>query len=142
MRCHSRSGQPSGLLFQKRWAPSRQENKTPQGEEAYLRFARGDETRDSALRKTARSNSGLNAETRMGRYSADGEDFSLDIPFYRTRQLHSTALDSGGSNRTWSQLYWTFTADETGILRRGRYHLKFLVSLRGQREFLLPQRRI
>jgi hypothetical protein len=27
-------------------------NKTPQGEEAYLRFARGDETRDSALRKT------------------------------------------------------------------------------------------
>jgi hypothetical protein len=43
-------------------------NKTPQGEEAYLRFARGDETRDSALRKTARSNSGLNAETRMGRY--------------------------------------------------------------------------
>jgi hypothetical protein len=54
----------------------------------------------------------------------------------------STDLDSGGSNRTWSQLYWTFTADETGLLRRGRYHLKFLVSLRGQREFLLPQRRI
>src|SRR5271165_3164677 len=53
--------------FRKRWAPSRQ-GKNPQGEEAYLRFARGDETRDSALRKTARSSSGLNAETRMGRY--------------------------------------------------------------------------
>jgi hypothetical protein len=68
MRSHSRSGQPSGLMFQKRWAPSRQEIKPHRGEEAYLRFARRDETKDSALRKTARSNSGeeLNAETRMG----------------------------------------------------------------------------
>ena len=46
----------------------RDQGKTPQGKEAYLRFARVDDTRDSALRKTARSNSGLNAETRMGRY--------------------------------------------------------------------------
>jgi hypothetical protein len=46
-------------------------------------FARGDETRLLGLRKTARSNSGgLNAEPRGG--IRHGEDFSLDIPFYRT----------------------------------------------------------
>ena len=57
-------------------------------------------------------------------------------------RLHSTDLDSGCSNLTWSRLYRIFNADESGILRRERYHLKFLVSLRGQREFLLLQRRI
>ena len=47
--------------------PSRQRNKTHKGEQTYLGFARGDETRLLGLRKTARPNSGgLNAETRIG----------------------------------------------------------------------------
>jgi len=43
---------------------------------------------------------------------------------------------------TRSQLYRTFTAYESGILRKGRYHLNFLFSLRGQKEFLLLRKRI
>ena len=68
MRCHSCSGQPSGLFVSENdGRPSRQRNKTHKGEETYLRFARGDETRLLGLRKTARSDSGgLNAETRTG----------------------------------------------------------------------------
>ena len=59
MRCHSCSGQPSGLLFQKTMdARHDSETKLTGGEETYLRFARGDETRLLGLRKIARSNSG------------------------------------------------------------------------------------
>jgi hypothetical protein len=64
------------------------------------------------------------------------------VDYFPQADFHNTSLDSSCSNRTCSQLCRTFTADESGILRRGRYHLKFLVSLRGQREFLLLQRRI
>jgi hypothetical protein len=45
MRCHSCSGHPSGLLFQKTMDAVTTGNKTHRGEETYLRFARGDETR-------------------------------------------------------------------------------------------------
>src|SRR5580704_9978593 len=52
-----------------------------------LRLARGDQSRPLDLRKTTLGvdvqTVGLNAE-KKNRRPADGEDFSLDIPFYRT----------------------------------------------------------
>ena len=62
--------------------PSRQRNKTHKGEETYLHFARGDETKLLGLRKTTRPNSrGLNAETRMAGIEPMGEISLLTFLF-------------------------------------------------------------
>jgi hypothetical protein len=104
MRCHSCSGQPSGLLFQKTMgAVTTGKKPTGGGERISASHTRGDETRTSALEEDHSRLGmhaqivGLNAETRMGRYSAAGEDFSLDIPFYRTSRLVTNAFPNQGS---------------------------------------------
>ncbi len=82
MRCQSSSGQPSGLLFQKRWAPSRQEIKPHRGRKRIC--ASHAETKQGllGLRKTARPNSGgLNAETGMGGIEPIGKIFLLTFLF-------------------------------------------------------------
>ena len=65
--------------------PSRQRNGTSttakwnhRGEEAYLRFARGDETRLLGLRKTARSNSGAECRDKNGRLSPPMHSLTTD----------------------------------------------------------------
>src|SRR5260370_16649981 len=90
MRCHSSSGQPSGLLFQKTTGAVTTAKWNHREEEAYLRFARGDENRALGLRKTSLrlrvhvQTVGLNAETKKGSVPTRRGNMSLDIPFYRT----------------------------------------------------------
>src|SRR6266567_1210120 len=89
MRCHSSSGQPSGLLFQKRLAPSRQRNGTIRegkrisASHAETKHGTGPE-QDHSRSRSARSNSWAECRDKWDRHRANGGDFSLDIPFYRT----------------------------------------------------------
>src|SRR5260370_10567814 len=106
MRCHSSSGQPSGLLFQKRLAPSRQRNGTTRerkrisASHAKTKHGTGPEE-DHSRSRSARSNSWAECRDKWDRHRAEGEiflltflfigpassrrgDLSLDIPFYRT----------------------------------------------------------
>jgi hypothetical protein len=88
MRCHSCSGQPSGLLFQKNNGRRHDSGMEPQrrGRVSPLRKA---ETKQSTQPEEHHPRSrecmlkqwGLNAETRMERHSAEGEVFLLTFHF-------------------------------------------------------------
>jgi hypothetical protein len=86
MRCHSYSGQPSGLLFQKTIGAVTTAKWNHTGEGAYLCFARGDENRALGLRKTTLGGVhvhtvGLNAETNGTGIEPKGEIFLLTFLF-------------------------------------------------------------
>jgi hypothetical protein len=103
MRCRSSSGQPSGLLFQKRLAPSRQRNGTTRegkrisASHAERKHGTGPEE-DHSRSRSARSNSRAECRDKWDRHRAEGGDFSLDIPFYRT-----SPVERFGVNRELTQ---------------------------------------
>src|SRR5258708_37297816 len=83
MRCHSSSGQPSGFLVQKMTGAVTTVKWNHREEEAYLRFARGDETglsrpeEDHSQIEGARSNSWAECRDEKGPASGrEGRFFS------------------------------------------------------------------
>jgi hypothetical protein len=90
MRCHSSSGQPSGLLFQKTTGAvtTAKWNHRGRGSVSPLRTRRRKQgTRpeeDLSQMESTRSNSWAECRDKWDRHRAEGGDFSLDIPFYRT----------------------------------------------------------
>src|SRR3981081_174761 len=89
MRCHSSSGQPSGLLFQKtmgavttaKW--NHRERKRISAAHAEAKPDTRPEEDHSQSRR-ARSNNGAECRDKNGTVLSRWGRFSLDIPFYRT----------------------------------------------------------
>jgi len=89
MHCHSSSGQPSGLLFQKTMVPSRQCNGTTRKRK---RFSVSQAETKPDLRPeeehsrsgSARSNGWAECRDKKGPAPSRRGGFSLDIPLYRT----------------------------------------------------------
>src|SRR5215472_12907602 len=88
MHCHSWSGQSSGLLFQKRWAPSQQRNGTIQKNRFSVSHAETKQNlrprQDHSRSKRARSSSWAQCRDKKLPATSRGGDFSLDIAFNRT----------------------------------------------------------
>jgi hypothetical protein len=80
MHCHSSSGQPSSLLFQKTMGAVTTAKWNHRNDKLILRFARGDEPGPQDLRKTTLTvdvqSVGLNAEKKGSASSRRGALFS------------------------------------------------------------------
>jgi len=120
MRCHSSSGQPSGLLFQKRLAPSRQGNGTTRegkrisASHAETKHGTGPEE-DHSQSRSARSNSWAECRDKWGRHRAEGGDFSFDIPFYRTSPITRELIGSWESGHSTNRTDSSSTSDSSVV---------------------------
>ena len=122
MHCHSSSGQPSGLLFQKTMVPSRQCNGTTRKRK---RFSVSQAETKPDLRPeeehsrsgSARSNGWAECRDKKGPAPSRRGGFSLDIPLYRT---------------------WTVCASLTPYtvasvrLKRGKMNIQFIANEENQ----------
>jgi hypothetical protein len=121
MRCHSSSGQPSGLLFQKTNGAATTRIWNHREEEAFLRFTHGGKrNRTLGLRKTTLGvggyvqTFGLNAETKKGSAPTRRGAVSLDIPFYRTCPSEAVVgLAGDGPVSEWRGLAVTFACSSS-----------------------------
>jgi hypothetical protein len=101
MRCHSLSGQSSGLLFQKRWVPSQQQNGTT-GKKTRFSASHAETT---TLRSEEDHSPNGWAECReKNRHRAEGELFSLDISSYRTLPVSAFTRPSPKVVHPWASI--------------------------------------